>query len=137
MGTYQINCSRKTLSLPTCTLSSSQGGSAANHEVLLLPPHRGQDLWLAGGPRGYTQVPVYITSCYYHLTVSVIATLFGVCTSLGLGTMQINRGFHLLHPAIPVSTNAQLAIIWCITAVATGSVLTGNLITTLSQLHPF
>ena len=28
---------------------------------------------------------------------SVIATLFGVCTSLGLGTMQINRGLHLLQ----------------------------------------
>ena len=56
----------------------------------------------------------------------MIATLFGVCTSLGLGTMQINQGLHLLNPAIPVSTNAQLVIIWCITAVATGSVLTGQ-----------
>jgi choline-glycine betaine transporter len=49
-----------------------------------------------------------------------------VCTSLGLGTMQINRGLHLLHPDIPVSTDAQLVIIWAITAVATGSVLSGG-----------
>ena len=92
------------------------------------------------------------------LPTSVIATLFGVCTSLGLGTMQINRGLHLLQvfdrqqyfdtssqifliagknhiwyqlknfnsqPAIPVSTSSQLVIIWAVTAVATGSVLTG------------
>ena len=75
---------------------------------------------------------------------SVIATLFGVCTSLGLGTMQINRGLHLLNSSIPVGTggiffshpcictqqpfivaDSQLIIIWVITAVATGSVLTG------------
>ena len=73
---------------------------------------------------------------------SVIATLFGVCTSLGLGTMQINRGLNLLNSSIPVGTggisfqqylhestfsvpDTQLYIIWAITAVATGSVLTG------------
>ena len=56
---------------------------------------------------------------------SVIATLFGVCTSLGLGTMQINHGLHLLLPGVPVGTNTQLVIIWVITAVATASVLTG------------
>ena len=57
--------------------------------------------------------------------LSVIATLFGVCTSLGLGTIQINRGLHLLDSDIPISTNTQLGIIWAITAVATLSVLTG------------
>ena len=57
--------------------------------------------------------------------LSVIATLFGVCTSLGLGTIQINRGLHLLNPDIPISTNTQLGIIWAITAVATVSVLSG------------
>ena len=56
----------------------------------------------------------------------MIATLFGVCTSLGLGTMQINQGLHLLNPAIVVGTHTQLVIIWAITAVATCSVLTGG-----------
>ena len=83
--------------------------------------------------------------CPFYRFSSVIATLFGVCTSLGLGTMQINRGIHLLQvfglflhfniktfqsfsnvqPSIPVSTASQLVIIWSVTAVATGSVLTG------------
>ena len=59
--------------------------------------------------------------------LSVIATLFGVCTSLGLGTIQINRGLHLLDSDIPISTNTQLGIIWAITAVATLSVLPSRL----------
>ena len=57
--------------------------------------------------------------------LSVIATLFGVCTSLGLGTMQINEGLHNMSQAIPLSKAAQLIIIWSITAVATCSVLSG------------
>ena len=51
--------------------------------------------------------------------------MFGVCTTLGLGTMQINEGLHLLHPGIPVGTRPQLVIIWAITSVATVSVLSG------------
>merc|ERR1719154_54839 len=84
-------------------------------------------------------LPLTIKSCFYPLIgdkifgwpgdlvdiLSVIATLFGVCTSLGLGTMQINEGLHLMFPSIPVSTQSQLVIIWSITVVATGSVLTG------------
>ena len=84
-------------------------------------------------------LPLTMKSCFYPLMgdrifgwpgdlvdiLSVIATLFGVCTSLGLGTMQINQGLHLLAPSIPVSTDAQLVIIWAITAVATASVLSG------------
>ena len=84
-------------------------------------------------------LPLTMKSCFYPLMgdrifgwpgdlvdiLSVIATLFGVCTSLGLGTMQINQGLHLLAPSIPVSTDSQLVIIWAITAVATASVLSG------------
>jgi len=84
-------------------------------------------------------LPLTMKSCFYPLIgnkifgwpgdlvdiLSVIATLFGVCTSLGLGTMQINEGLHLMNPDIPVGTESQLIIIWSITLVATGSVLTG------------
>jgi len=84
-------------------------------------------------------LPLTMKSCFYPLIgnkifgwpgdlvdiLSVIATLFGVCTSLGLGTMQINEGLHLLNFDIPVGTDSQLVIIWSITVVATASVLTG------------
>ena len=55
----------------------------------------------------------------------MIATLFGVCTSLGLGTIQINEGLHNMNTDIPKNKATQLAIIWSITAVATCSVLSG------------
>eukprot|EP00088_Acartia_fossae_P056450 TRINITY_DN6574_c0_g1_i10.p1 TRINITY_DN6574_c0_g1~~TRINITY_DN6574_c0_g1_i10.p1 ORF type:complete len:871 (-),score=132.30 TRINITY_DN6574_c0_g1_i10:960-3572(-) len=84
-------------------------------------------------------LPMTLKSCFYPLigdkifgwpgdlidTLSVIATLFGVCTSLGLGTIQINEGLHILNSNIEISTNNQVLIIWCITALATLSVLTG------------
>ena len=84
-------------------------------------------------------LPLTMKSCFYPLIgdkifgwvgdivdiLSVIATLFGVCTSLGLGTMQINEGLHLMNSDIPVSTSSQLVIIWTITLVATVSVVTG------------
>jgi len=84
-------------------------------------------------------LPMTIKSCFYPLigdkifgwpgdlvdVMSVIATLFGVCTSLGLGTMQINEGMRLLSGSIEVSTQTQVIIIWCITSVATLSVLSG------------
>jgi choline-glycine betaine transporter len=84
-------------------------------------------------------LPMTLKSCFYPLigdkvfgwpgdlidTISVIATLFGVCTSLGLGTIQINQGLHILNEDINVSTDNQVIIIWCITALATVSVLSG------------
>ena len=60
------------------------------------------------------------------LLSSVIATMFGVSTSVGLGTVQINQGLHLLFPeAVLVTSTTQLAIIWVVTAIATVSVITG------------
>merc|ERR1719244_750375 len=84
-------------------------------------------------------LPLTIKSCFYPLIgdkvfgwpgdlmdiLSVIATLFGVCTSLGLGTIQINQGLNLISEDVPVSTQSQIIIIWSITVVATASVLTG------------
>jgi len=84
-------------------------------------------------------LPLTMKSCFYPLIgekifgwpgdmvdiLSVIATLFGVCTSLGLGTMQINEGLHLMKRDIPVGTHSQLIIIWTVTLVATISCATG------------
>jgi len=55
---------------------------------------------------------------------SVIGTMFGVATSLGLGVMQINAGLKFVFD-VEENLNTQLVIIWVITAFATCSVLTG------------
>lgn len=57
--------------------------------------------------------------------LSVATTLFGVCTSLGLGAKQLNAGFSRLNPAIEVNTVNQSVIIWIVTALATVSVVSG------------
>ena len=56
---------------------------------------------------------------------SVVCTMFGVCTSLGLGVMQLNAGVHRLESSVEVSTLNQIIIIWCVTACATVSVISG------------
>ncbi|XP_063675063.1 uncharacterized transporter Mb0941-like [Bolinopsis microptera] len=84
-------------------------------------------------------MPMTMKSCFYPLIgnriygwlgdaidiFSILTTLFGVCTSLGLGTMQVNKGLNFLNPDIEVGTKNQVIIIWAITALATTSVLTG------------
>ena len=57
--------------------------------------------------------------------LSVVATMFGVCTSLGLGVMQLNAGLNRLNSGIDVSTTVQIITIRCITAIATASVVSG------------
>lgn len=61
-----------------------------------------------------------------HLTdiICTVGTLLGVATSLGLGAMQINSGFHALLD-VEVSPANQLLIIGTITLVATTSTITG------------
>ena len=55
-----------------------------------------------------------------------MTTLFGVCTSLGLGTRQLNNGFHIVNDAIDGdNTNMQIGIIWVITLIATISTVSG------------
>ncbi len=56
--------------------------------------------------------------------IAIIATLFGLATSLGLGALQINVGLDDLF-ALPVAAGIQIAIIAVITAVATVSVVLG------------
>ena len=89
---------------------------------------------------GYRKgLPMTIRSCFYPLIgdkiygwmgdtvdiLSVCCTMFGVCTSLGIGCMQMNTGFNRIFPSIEMSTKNQIIIIWCVTACATVSVVSG------------
>ena len=55
---------------------------------------------------------------------SVVGTMFGVSTSLGLGALQINAGLNFVFN-VPESFKTQMLIIWGITICATISVLSG------------
>ncbi len=57
-------------------------------------------------------------------TITIISSLFGLASSLGLGAMQINAGFSFLL-GIPMSTSFQVISIIFITAIATLSIVTG------------
>jgi len=57
-------------------------------------------------------------------TVSVIATLFGLATSLGFGVQQVNAGLSYLF-SIDYSTNWQVILIATITGFATLSLVMG------------
>ncbi len=85
-------------------------------------------------------LPMTMKSCFYPLigdrvfgwmgdlidVVSIMTTLFGVCTSLGLGAKQLNTGLTIISDAIPAdNVTVQVIIIWCITAVATVSTVSG------------
>lgn len=53
-----------------------------------------------------------------------VGTLFGVATSLGLGSAQVNAGFNQLF-GLPISINVQIALVGIITLMATISVVSG------------
>ena len=89
---------------------------------------------------GYRKgLPMTLRSCFYPLigdkvygwigdatdVMSVVCTMFGVCTSLGLGAMQLNTGFKRLNSSVELSTTNQIIIIWAVTACATASVVSG------------
>ncbi|WP_308212877.1 BCCT family transporter [Nocardia otitidiscaviarum] len=57
--------------------------------------------------------------------VAVIGTLFGVATSIGLGTLQINSGLNYLSDSIPIGKTQQVIIIAVVTLIATGSIVAG------------
>ncbi|AZQ61780.1 BCCT family transporter [Flammeovirga pectinis] len=57
-------------------------------------------------------------------TISVIATLFGLATSLGFGVQQINSGLTYLFN-IPTSNTVELTLIVIITGLATLSLVLG------------
>jgi choline/glycine/proline betaine transport protein len=84
------------------------------------------------------KLPLTIRSAFYPLlgdriygpigtvidVLAVVATLFGVATSLGFGVAQINSGLGFLF-GIPVNSNVQTLLILGITLLATISVVTG------------
>ncbi len=57
--------------------------------------------------------------------IAVMATLFGLATSLGLGARQVNAGLSYLVEGIPIGTNVQVMLIIAITGLATVSVVMG------------
>jgi len=92
----------------------------------------------------FTLYPLIGEMCYGRLgdmveVLSILCTVFGVCTSLGLGAMQINKGLIRLDRGsyrgtdrfvggrlgIEESTQTQVLIIVVITLLATGSVVMG------------
>jgi len=84
------------------------------------------------------RLPMRISSIFYPLlkertfgpwgwaidVVAVMGTLFGVATSLGLGTLQLNSGLNYLFN-VPVAPLSQVIIVGVITAIATISVALG------------
>lgn len=84
------------------------------------------------------KLPLTIRSIFYPLlgdkihgfwgdvidTISVIATLFGLATSLGFGVQQVNAGLHYLFE-VDMSTTVQVILIVIITAFATLSLVAG------------
>ncbi len=83
-------------------------------------------------------LPLTIRSIFYPLignkiygfwgnaidVLSVLATLMGLATSLGLGVAQVNAGLHFLF-GISISTTVQVLLIVGITGLATISVVLG------------
>ncbi len=68
--------------------------------------------------------------------LAVVATLFGLATSLGLGVQQVSAGLnHLL--GVPDTVSTQVILIGVITLAATGSVIAGlsHGVKRLSQLN--
>ncbi|MDX8388661.1 MAG: BCCT family transporter [Ghiorsea sp.] len=66
--------------------------------------------------------------------LSVLATLVGLATSLGLGVQQINAGLNFLFD-VEIGTTTQVILIAVITAIATASLMSGldNGVKRLSQ----
>ena len=84
------------------------------------------------------QLPFSLRSCFHPLlgdkiygpwghtidVFAVVCTMFGVATSLGFGTLQLNAGLNAIF-GIPQSAFVQILIIAVVTAMATTSVVLG------------
>ena len=71
-------------------------------------------------------LPMTMKSCFYPLigdrifgwmgdlidVVSIMTTLFGVCTSLGLGTRQLNAGLNMINSDIPADDTTIQVCNW-------------------------
>ena len=61
---------------------------------------------------------------------SIVVTVSGICTSLGLGAIQVSTGLQRIgwvnsELTVDQRVNVQTAILWVITAIATTSVVSG------------
>ena len=125
-----------------------QAGSdqAASDAMTLALYHFGLHTWtifampgLAIGYFAYRHnLPMRISSVFYPImgervfgpwgwtidVIAVVGTLFGVATSLGLGTLQLNSGLNHLF-GVPSSGLIQIIIILVITSIAATSVALG------------
>ncbi|XP_028413318.1 uncharacterized protein LOC114536169 [Dendronephthya gigantea] len=84
-------------------------------------------------------LPMTIRSCFHPLLgdliygtigdvfdiISIVSTMFGVCTTLGLGALTLNSGINRINSDFSESVDNQIIIIWVVTAMATVSVITG------------
>lgn len=84
-------------------------------------------------------LPMTIRSCFYPILgdrifgivgdiidiFSVVSTMFGVATSLGIGVKTLNSGLNRMLISIEETINNQIIIIWVITCLATISVVSG------------
>jgi len=61
----------------------------------------------------------HVVDCF-----AALGTIFGLATSLGLGVMQANAGLNYVF-GVPVGAGVQVLLIVVITAIATGSVVSG------------
>ncbi|MDX5396265.1 MAG: BCCT family transporter [Hymenobacteraceae bacterium] len=88
----------------------------------------------------YTQkLPLTVRSAFYPFlgerihgpvgdvidVLAVLATLFGLATTLGFGVSQIASGVHHVFPAVVNDVTTQIILIAVITGIATISVVTG------------
>lgn len=125
--------------------SALQSGSAVdNFKIMFL--HWGAHAWslygLVAVGLGYfaynKSLPFSFRSLFYPIigdkifgiigdiidTIAVLAVLFGLATSLGLGARQINSGLNYVF-GTPVSSSIQVVLIIAITFLATLSVVSG------------
>lgn len=120
------------------------GSQFDNFKVMFL--HQGIHAWSVYGlvavGLGYfaynKKLPFSLRSLFYPLlkdkifgivgdlidTLAVLAVLFGLATSLGLGAQQINSGLSYVF-GIPINSTVQIILIASITFVATLSVVSG------------
>jgi len=101
-------------------------GIYATFAMALAYFHFRHDLPLAPRSLLYPLIGPRIHGWMGHLVdvLCTVGTLFGVATSLGLGSAQINAGLHALF-GWPQELAVQLALIAGITAIATISVVSG------------
>ena len=97
-------------------------------------------------------LPMTMKSCFYPLIgdkifgwmgdfidiISVLTTLFGVCTSLGLGTRQLNSGFNVFNSDIdPDDITIQVKFIQHFMGIQFFSLDTFGIPSTLKSLEIF